>query len=241
VPIAAVNVTVRAPVAITDVLCFEGTFGSRQSCATSGASGETATFTAKEIFPGYALGPFESMTVVVGIPKGAVPEPKPILEERFSVTSAFRVTTATGGLGLGMLIVLVAIVLGLIWFFGRDRRYKGSSVDTAFGSDDPNAPEERVPLRGEHETPVEFVPPDGLRPGQVGTLVDFKANPLDVTATIVDLAVRKHLVIEEVASESKWLGNDWKLTKQKAGTDKLQPYEQDLMDGLFRDGDEVQL
>jgi uncharacterized protein (TIGR04222 family) len=223
------------------VLCFEGTFGSRQSCATSGASGETATFTAKEIFPGYALGPFESMTVVVGIPKGAVPEPKPILEERFSVTSAFRVTTATGGLGLGMLIVLVAIVLWLIWFFGRDRRYKGSSVDTAFGSDDPNAPEERVPLRGEHETPVEFVPPDGLRPGQVGTLVDFKANPLDVTATIVDLAVRGYLKIEELSEGGLFRKGDWKLTRMKEDDAALMPYEQKLLDGLFRDNPEVQL
>ena len=83
--------------------------------------------------------------------------------------------------------------------FGRDRRYKGSAVDVAFGSDAPDAPEERVPLVGEHETPVEFVPPDGLRPGQVGTLVDFKANPLDVTATIVDLAVRGYLMIEELS------------------------------------------
>ncbi len=57
-----------------------------------------------------------------------------------------------------------------------------------------------MPLLEEHETPVEFVPPDGLRPGQVGTLVDFEANPLDVTATIVDLAVRGYLVIEEVST-----------------------------------------
>jgi uncharacterized protein (TIGR04222 family) len=241
VPIAAVNVAVHAPVAITDVLCFEGTFGSRQSCATAAASGETATFTAKEIFPGYALGPHESMTVVVAIPKGAVPEPKPILEERFSVTSAFRVTAATGGLGIGMLILLVGIVVGLVWFFGRDRRYQGSSVDTAFGSDDPNAPEERVPLHGEHETPVEFVPPAGLRPGQVGTLVDFKANPLDVTATIVDLAVRGYLKIEELSEGGLFRKGDWKLTRTKEDDADLMPYEQKLLDGLFRDDPEVQL
>ena len=122
----------------------------------------------------------------------------------------------------------------------RDRRYKGSAVDQAFvqGSD---APDERTPLFEHSETPVEFVPPDGLRPGQVGTLADFQANPLDVTATIVDLAVRKYLVIEEVGSESRWLGNDWKLTKLKDGGDELKPYERELMDGLFRDGDEVKL
>jgi hypothetical protein len=37
-----------------------------------------------------------------------------------------------------------------------------------------------------------------LRPGELGTLVDAAANPLDVTATIVDLAVRGYLRIEEI-------------------------------------------
>ena len=181
------------------------------------------------------------MTVTVGIPKGAVPAPKPILEERFTVSSAFRVTPATGGLAVGMLIFLVAIVLGLVFFFGRDRRYKGSSVDAAYGTDVPNAPEERVPLRGEHETPVEFVPPDGLRPGQVGTLVDFKANPLDVTATIVDLAVRGYLKIEELSEKGLFRSGDWKLTRMKEDDAELMPYEQKLLDGLFRDDPVVQL
>ena len=242
VPIAAVNVTVHAPAEITGVNCSQGPFGSFQACGTATATGDTATFTAAEVFAGLALGPFEGMTVTVGIPKGAVvPEPKPILEERFTVTSAFRVTPATGGLAVAMLIFLVAIVLGLVWFFGRDRRYQGSAVDVAFGSDVPNAPEERVPLFGEHETPVEFVPPDGLRPGQVGTLVDFKANPLDVTATIVDLAVRGYLKIEELSEAGLLRKGDWKLTRMKEDDAELMPYEQQLLDGLFRDDPEVQL
>ena len=98
-----------------------------------------------------------------------------------------------------------------------------------------------MPLFGEHETPVEFVPPDGLRPGQVGTLVDFKANPLDVTATIVDLAVRGYLKIEEVSEDGHAAQDDWKLTRMKEDDAELMPYEQKLLDGLFRDGDEVQL
>ena len=108
-PIAAVNVTVHTPAEITGVNCSQGPFGSFQACGTATATGDTATFTAAEVFPGLALGPHEGMTVTVGIPKGAVvPEPKPILEERFNVASAFRVTPATGGLSVGMLIFLVA-------------------------------------------------------------------------------------------------------------------------------------
>ena len=146
-----------------------------------------------------------------------MPEPKPILEERFNFASAFRVTPATGGIAVGMLVVLVAI---------RCSGWCGSSVATGAtrarrstsrsGSEVPNTPEERVPLLGEDETPVEFVPPDGLRPGQVGTLVDFKANPLDVTATIVDLAVRGYLKIEELHEERSPAQGDWKLTRTTA-------------------------
>ena len=88
---------------------------------------------------------------------------------------------------------------------------------------------------------MEFVPPDGLRPGQVGTLVDFKANPLDVTATIVDLAVRGYLKIEELSEAGLLRQGDWKLTRMKEDDAELMPYEQKLLDGLFRDEPEVQL
>ena len=43
---------------------------------------------------------------------------------------------------------------------------------------------------GDAEAPVEFAPPEDLRPGQIGTLIDERANVIDVTATIVDLAGR---------------------------------------------------
>ena len=38
---------------------------------------------------------------------------------------------------------------------------------------------------------VEFAPPDKLRPGQIGLLLDERADTLDITATIIDLA-RQH-------------------------------------------------
>ena len=88
---------------------------------------------------------------------------------------------------------------------------------------------------------MEFVPPDGLRPGQVGTLVDFRANPLDVTATIVDLAVRGYLKIEELSEGGRFRSGDWKLTRMKEDDAELMPYEQKLLDGLFRDVPAVQL
>ena len=58
------------------------------------------------------------------------------------------------------------------------------------------------------------------------------ANPLDVTATIVDLAVRGYLRIDEIAKQG-WFGKpDWTLVKLK-DDDKLKRYEALLFNSLF--------
>ena len=44
---------------------------------------------------------------------------------------------------------------------------------------------------------VQYAPPEGMTPAEAGTLVDDDAAMRDITATIVDLAVRGYLVIEE--------------------------------------------
>ena len=229
--ILATTATVNAPAAITDVGCVTGRYGSTLPCASAAANGDTATFTAK------MLGPYSNMTYTVALPKGAVPPPKPILQERFNFASAFRVTPNTAGISIGLLVLLIGAALALVWFVGRDRRARGSAVDVAFAKGD--VPDERVPLLDHDETPVEFAPPDGLRPGQIGTLVDFKANPLDVTATLVDLAVRGHLTIAEEPHEEHDRVHDWTLTRKDTAADDLLPYERLLLDGLFRDGDTV--
>ncbi len=232
VSIEQASAVVHAPAPIQRVGCATGQYGSTLPCGTAGSTGAEATFAVAH------LAPYEGMTFTVALPKGAiVPPPKPILEERFSITSAFRVTPNTGGLAGAMLALLAGIVVFLVWKFGRDRRYAGSAVDAAYGNE--GAPEVQAPLH-EAETPVEFVPPDDLRPGQLGTLIDFEANPLDVTATIIDLAVRGYLKIEELEKEWYQRKHDWKLTKiPKEG--ELHRYERTLYDGLFKDGDEVNL
>src|SRR5206468_3896370 len=74
----------------------------------------------------------------------------------------------------------------------------GPGREPARGQTDDDSATEARPLFTGPEGAVEFAPPDGVRPGQVGTLLDEQANPLDVTATIVDLAVRGYLRIEEL-------------------------------------------
>src|SRR3954454_4666224 len=224
--------TVHAPPDFTQVGCNTGQYNATFPCDTATSGGSTAEFSKAP------LNPYEGMTFTVALPKGAVvPAPRSILEERFSFTSAFRVTPATGGISGGLLAVLALIVIFLVFKFGRDRRYAGSAVDAAYGTE--GGREVSAPLR-EDETPVEFVPPEGLRPGELGTLIDFDAGTLDVTATIIDLAVRGYLKIEEVDKEWYQFKHDWKLTKlPKEG--ELREYERTLYSGLFKSGDDIKL
>jgi uncharacterized membrane protein YgcG len=235
VPIDQATVRVTTPADITEVACFGGEGGSRLACAQAERAGRTASFSDRRLQPG------DGVTVVVGFAKGAVPPPAPILDERWSITRAFSATPATVGASVLLLIAGVFGVSRLGWRTGRDRAYAGSPVDVAYatsGQEEPVRPS-FGPFGGV-ETPVEFVPPDGLRPGQVGTLVDEAANTLDVTATIVDLAVRGYLRIDEIPKKG-WFGKpDWTLTKLKDGEGLLR-YERLLLDGLFEDGAEVKL
>ena len=235
VPIDQATVRVTTPADITEVACFGGEGGSRLACAQAERAGRTASFSDRRLQPG------DGVTVVVGFAKGAVPPPAPILDERWSITRAFSATPATIGASLLLLAAGVLGVSRLGWRTGRDRAYAGSPIDVAYatsGQEEPVRPS--LGPFGGVETPVEFVPPDGLRPGQMGTLVDEAANTLDVTATIVDLAVRGYLRIDEIPKKG-WIGKpDWTLTKLKDGEGLLR-YERLLLDGLFEDGAEVKL
>lgn len=83
-----------------------------------------------------------------------------------------------------------------------------------------------------------YEPPAGLTPSEVGTLVDNRADLRDVTAILVDLAVRGYLVIEET-EQDKFLGlikeQDYVLELQKAGPDLhgLKSHESKLLRAVF--------
>ena len=98
-----------------------------------------------------------------------------------------------------------------MWRRGKGVRFRGSQVDQVMGGLD--AETQAVPLFEKNVSVVEFAPPEDLRPGQVGTLIDEEANTLDVSATIVDLAVRKYLVIEEIPKTWMLGKADWNLRR----------------------------
>lgn len=83
-----------------------------------------------------------------------------------------------------------------------------------------------------------YEPPDNLTPAEVGTLVDGKPDMRDITATIVDLAVRGYLRIEETADEALFgllSSKDYKFTlvKPREAWSSLSQHERDLLTAMF--------
>jgi len=88
---------------------------------------------------------------------------------------------------------------------------------------------------------AQYQPPEQLSPGEIGTLVDNSVDMRDITATIVDLAVRGYLVIEE-RNVSHLLGLShtkeyfFHLRKPMSDWTALKPHEQQLLSGIFSVG-----
>lgn len=232
VPITAAAATLRAPQAPTQVACYAGPTGSSLPCSNARIEGSTA------LYGPQPLAPYEALTVVAALPTGSVAVPPMILRERFSVARAFSVTpwTATGGLGI--LVVGLGGVGYLLWTRGRDRRWRDQIPGLAPAPGQETDAEPR-PLFTDAAGPVEYSPPDDVRPGQMGTLVDERAQPLDVTATIVDLAVRGYLHIEELERKRLFASRDWRLTQQRPPDPALLAYERTLLEALFKGRSEV--
>lgn len=237
VPIDRASVTVHVPGGPVSATCFVGSLGSGLPCAGVGTTGD-AVNAAQASFTHQGLDSYSGLTVVVGFPTGLVPHPEPRLEERWDASRAFSVTPVTAGGSLAILVLGMGFVVRLAWRNGRDRRFMGSTVDVAFGTTD--GAHQAVPLFNGPLNPVEFEPPDKIRPGELGTLLDETVNPVDVSATIVDLAVRGYLRIEKIPKKGIFGRTDWRMTKLKSEGD-LADYEQKLLNGLFKSKDDIEL
>lgn len=76
-----------------------------------------------------------------------------------------------------------------------------------------------------------------LTPAEVGTLIDEKLDPKDITSTIVGLAVKGHIQIEETKKEGLIFDKtDYYLKKAKNHDSSLNLFEIELMKALFPDG-----
>lgn len=95
---------------------------------------------------------------------------------------------------------------------------------------------------------VLYEPPDRLTPAEAGTLVDDSPDTRDLTATVVDLAVRGYLRIAEQKAEhlfGLWSSTDYRFHRTKPSQEwtTLPIYERLLLEALFKDSttDDVSL
>jgi len=89
---------------------------------------------------------------------------------------------------------------------------------------------------------VQYEPPAGVSPAEAGTLLDNSADMRDITATLVDLAVRGYLRIEEHQNPKLFglFGGGTSYTLHRLKTvDGLAPHERAVFDGIFSHGDHV--
>ncbi|MCQ0016181.1 DUF2207 domain-containing protein [Actinomadura madurae] len=212
VPLDEAKVTVDGGAVIRNVNCFTGPIGSTIGC-TQYYTNHTKT---QGVYAQQGMLPGEYLTVVAGLPAGTTGG-KALYERRHTVATAFSVNAVTGAALAGLLVLLVGGVAVLYLLRGRDARVVGKKA----------AEGDHAPLAG-----AEFEPPDGVRPGQIGTLIDEQADVIDVTATIVDLAVRGYLLIEE-EDRARTGRLDWTLRRLDRPQADLLPYERILLDALL--------
>ena len=83
---------------------------------------------------------------------------------------------------------------------------------------------------------VQYEPPDNLSPAECGTLVDGKVAMCDITATLVDLAVKGYFTIEHQNTDMR-LGmvGDYifHLKKPPVDWNNLKPHERQMLRGIF--------
>ena len=92
----------------------------------------------------------------------------------------------------------------------------------------------------------QFDPPRGMHPGEVGVLIDDRADLRDISAMLIGLAVQGHLRIEEIEIDPGLLdrakqligrssASDYRFVRQEKSEDGLSDVERLLLNAIFDD------
>jgi len=130
--------------------------------------------------------------------------------------------TRIGWFLAGNLIVLLpvfafVVMFGMWWLKGRDPD-PGMSV---------------APL---------YEPPKGMTPAEAGSFIDDSVDPRDITSTIIDLAVRGYLKIEEKSEKVLFFNSKeyvFHLLKPQAQWNDLASHEQEILRNMFTAGEDL--
>ena len=244
VPKDRVKVTVTGPGGVTSVRCVRGSDPGRD--CDSAQAGQTAVFTVDNLLGN------EDLTIATSLPRAGFGELKPDIRaagSSYDEGQAKVLTSLALAGGIGAPLVAAGVMGVLVATRGRDEWYAGVTPGLAPGSADAVAPGTAPPpppaptLRGRRpEIAVQFNPPPGVQPGMVGTIIDESADTIDVSATVMDLAVRGFLRIEEIQSGTMFSRTDWRLVQLPPPPGQtLRPYEATVLEGLFAEGSDVKL
>lgn len=221
VPLENVTASITGPAAISETACFTGSRFSTP--CTHAADGATGTYSADA-----TLDPGEGMQVVAGFPAGTFTGAEPRFTKRYHLGNVFPATPLSLGLTGALTVLGIGAVLLKARRWSRDEVYLGLTPgvrpapgqDAKVGFASKDAP-----------VTVAFSPPQGASVGEVGVLLDTRADNVDVTATILDLAARGHYQIVED-------GKRWRFVKRST-TDPLTGPEQHIVNTLFSKGNQV--
>lgn len=208
--------------------CYTGIRGSMLSDC-SGAVDASNTLVYQITRP---LQANEGLTLVVGIPKGVVEEAVvalPIATRKEVINNKndwVIVATMVSIFGIFFAFIFFRIYIAI---FRRDKVNRLTPV----------TPRE---LKG-RPIVAEYRPPAGLRPIDVGTLLDRSVDLRDISAVIVDLAVRGYLKIRYTIEPIRFWPDkkDFEITKLKEGADLVHPADKAMFGLLFSGRDVVTL
>ena len=207
--------TVAIPAPFSFIECNAGSPNSEVPCQYAAAGTDDAQ---QPTFRDGPRGPGEFVQVQIGFPPGALASNERI-EEVWTLARAFSARPLPLALALGLLI------LGAAALFALHRR---AGVDAGNGAEVTRAAE-FVPVGAGQS---EFRVVGEIRPGHVGTVADERVDPIDVTATLVDLAVRGHLRITEAGKKT------WQFDRTRSADPVTEP-ERHLLDALFSTGPHI--
>jgi len=213
IDVAQVTGSVAVPPGAINYDCSAGFPGALMKCSTytAGTHGNTTLeFTNNAVSGGQVV---QAQIVFT-------PDAMAVTENASAIWTLGRALTA-GWAQIGTMaaiLVVGGLILFGVWRRGRLSGYKGAPAAIARFSAD----------AGGHVT---FSADPTVRPGMVGTLVDSSVDPADIVSTILDLAVRGHLLITEVPT-SRYATSDWTFTRLPDGVDELKEYELELLNAL---------
>jgi uncharacterized membrane protein YgcG len=178
------------------------------------ADGSSVTYNASR-----SLSPSDVMEIGVEFTHGAIPSEPPRWQAAQDAAEAYELQVKPYvdlalGVAAGVLILGGPAVILLLWYMrGRDP----------------------------HIGPVpEYVaePPDSLPPGILGTLLDERADMRDVVATVIDLARKGYMSIEETEKAGILTlgGKDHVFRKTDQSESELEQVEREVLSGIFRGG-----